>query len=119
MTEPLKAIDVPCAEVTGLRDLRFVAGIDPAVFKDPLPFQLQNVWVGEHPAVDAKQPLRSVVDHQVIEVDVAHPVCPPSASAFTAENVARAFSVPPAVNRYRPAARRAGRGSLGIHGHVP
>src|SRR2546427_13124138 len=49
-----------------------MASVEPALRKDPLPFQFQDVRVGERPAVDAKQPILLIVDHQALRRTVFH-----------------------------------------------
>jgi hypothetical protein len=46
--------------------------VEPTLLKDPLLFPSQDVWVGEHPAVDPKQPIFWVVDHHTLKRNVPH-----------------------------------------------
>src|SRR5712691_215634 len=49
-----------------------MAGVDPALSKDPLLFPFQDVRIGEHPAVDAKQPVLVIIADQTFRRTIFH-----------------------------------------------
>jgi hypothetical protein len=65
---------MPGAKIACIGDLRFVASIDPALLEDALCFQFEDVWVGKHAAMDAKQPVGDVVDDQGLRCHLVHDV---------------------------------------------
>src|SRR2546426_9884207 len=64
--------DAPGPEISRLRDLGRMAGVDPALFEDAPPFQLEDARIGEYAAVHPEHPGVSVIQHQTLEGLLLH-----------------------------------------------
>jgi len=59
-------------KIAGLRDLRFMPGINPTTLKDPFVFKSEDLRTAEGLTIDAKQPGFAVVDNEPFERDGIH-----------------------------------------------
>ena len=58
------ARDVARTKITGVRHLRFMTGVDPALVEQPTPFLLEAFGIGEYPPVYTEKASRLVIDDE-------------------------------------------------------